>query len=256
MKPPDPKKLHETLIRDLTDLKLTHIAATFQEVLDDGARKGSSTLEVLAALIATEAAAKQERSLQRRIRRAQLPKLKTLQEYDFSFPKRIPKQAIVRLFDCDFIPKYECAVLVGKTGTGKSHLINALGHTACEKGFSVRWTRVVDMINDLTKAQLNGTLGKALREFTRPELLLLDELGYLPVDKRGADLLFQVVAARYETGSIVVSTNRPFRAWGTIFDADNTLATALIDRLMHHGEGLVIEGESYRTHDKSPDCQP
>jgi DNA replication protein DnaC len=152
--------------------------------------------------------------------------------------------------------QHGCAVLVGKTGTGKSHLLNALGHTACEKTFSVRWTRVVDMINDLTKAQINGTLGKALREFTRPELLLLDELGYLPVDKRGADLLFQVVATRYETGSIVVSTNRPFRAWGTIFDADNTLATALIDRLMHHGEALVIEGESYRTHDKSSDCQP
>ena len=224
-------------------------------MLDEAARKGSSTLEVLATLVATEAAAKQERALQRRIQRAQLPKRRTLQEYDFSFPKRIPKQAIVRLFDCDFIPQHGCAVLVGKTGTGKSHLLNALGHTACEKTFSVRWTRVVDMINDLTKAQINGTLGKALREFTRPELLLLDELGYLPVDKRGADLLFQVVATRYETGSIVVSTNRPFRAWGTIFDADNTLATALIDRLMHHGEALVIEGESYRTHDKSSDCQ-
>ena len=107
------------------------------------------------------------------------------------------------------------------------------------------------MINDLTKAQINGTLGKALREFTRPELLLLDELGYLPIDKRGADLMFQVVAARYEVGSIVLTTNRPFREWGTIFDVDNTLATALIDRLMHHGEALVILGDSYRMKDKN-----
>ena len=89
--------------------------------------------------------------------------------------------------------------------------------------------------------------------YVRPSLLLLDELGYLPIDKRGADLLFQVVAARYETGSIVLTTNRPFREWGTLFDVDNTLATALIDRLMHHGEAIVIQGDSYRMRDKDPD---
>jgi DNA replication protein DnaC len=255
MKPSDPKKLHETLLRDLTELRLTRIAATYQEVLDEAARNGCSSLEVLAQLIAAEAAARQQRSLERRIKRAQLPKRKLLEQYDFMFPKRIPKQAILRLFDCDFIAQQACAVFVGKTGTGKSHLLNALGYAACDKGFSVRWTRVVDMINDLTKAQINGTLGKALREFTRPELLLLDELGYLPIDKRGADLLFQVVATRYEAGSMVISTNRPFREWGAILDVDNTLATALIDRLMHHGEALVILGESYRTRDKPSDSQ-
>ena len=250
MKPSDPKKLHETLLRDLTDLKLLRIAATYVEVLDEAARKGCSTLEVLAELLASEAAARQERSLERRIKRAHLPKRKTLEEYDFSFPKRIPKQAVLRLFDCDFIRQQASAVLVGRTGTGKSHILNTLGFVACEKGFSVRWTRVVDMINDLTKAQINGTLGKALREYTRPELLLLDELGYLPIDKRGADLLFQVVATRYEAGSIVISTNRPFREWGAILDVDNTLATALIDRLMHHREAEVILGDSYRMKDK------
>jgi len=251
MKLSDPRKLHENLLRDLADLKLSRIAGTYKEVLDEAARNGSSSLEVLALLIAAEATARQERALQRRIKRAHLPKRKALQEYDFSFPKRIPKQAILRLFDCDFVKQQICAVLVGKTGTGKSHLLTALAYTACEKGFTVRWTRVVDMINDLTKAQINGTLGKALREFTRPELLLLDELGYLPIDKRGADLMFQVVAARYEVGSIVLTTNRPFREWGTIFDVDNTLATALIDRLMHHGEALVILGDSYRMKDKN-----
>ena len=96
-------------------------------------------------------------------------------------------------------------------------------------------------------------LGKTLRTYVRPSLLLLDELGYLPIDKRGADLLFQVVAARYESGSVVVSTNRAFRDWGTTFDVDNTLATAMIDRLMHHGEPIVIQGESYRMKDKKLD---
>ena len=168
---------------------------------------------------------------------------------DFNFPKRIPKQKILRLFDCQFIQKYGCAVFIGGTGTGKTHFLNALGYVACEQEISVRFTRVIEMINVLTTAQINGTLDKKLREYVRPDLLLLDELGYLPIDKRGADLMFQVVAARYETGSMVVSTNRKFGEWGKIFDVDNTLATAMIDRLMHHGEAIVIEGESYRTKD-------
>ncbi len=238
------------LDRDLDQLRLPEIAKRYQEILDDAARKGSSMLEVLAILIGVERTARDQRALERRLREARLPLRKTLAEYNFQFPKRISKTAIVRLFDCDFIPRHGCAVLIGPTGTGKSHLLSALGYVACEKGHSVRHVRVVDMINHLTTAQINGLLGKALKSYTRPDLLLLDELGYLPIDKRGAALLFQVIAARYETGSIVLTTNRPFREWGTLFDVDNTLATAVIDRLMHHGEALVIKGESYRMKDK------
>jgi DNA replication protein DnaC len=222
-------------------------------VLDEAARKGTAMLEILATLIGMEQAARQQRALQRRLRVARLPKQKTVTEYDFHFPKRIPKAVILRLFDCDFIGRHDCAVLIGPTGTGKSHLLTALGYTAAERGYSVCHTRVVDMINHLTAAQIKGVLGNTLRTYVRPSLLLLDELGYLPIDKRGADLLFQVVAARYETGSIVLSTNRPFREWGTLLDTDNTLATALIDRLMHHGEAIVIQGESYRMRGKDSD---
>ena len=245
--------LQARLDRDLADLKLLEIAKSYREVLDEAARKGSSFLEVLAILIGLEQAAREQRALERRLREARLPKQKTLAEYDFKFPKRVPKAAIVRLFDCDFIEQHGCAVLIGPTGTGKSHLLTALGYTAVEHGHSVRHTRVVDMINHLTAAQLNGSLGKTLRSYVRPSLLLLDELGYLPIDKRGADLLFQVVAARYEVGSIVITTNRTFREWGKLFDVDNTLATALIDRLMHHGEGIVIQGDSFRMKDKGSD---
>ena len=241
---------HEKLLADLAELKLHRIAEVYQEVLDEAARKQSSMLDVLAALVGEELAFRQQGALQRRIDRARLPPRKTLQEYKFDFPKRIPKPAILRLFDCDFVAQHGCAIFIGPTGTGKSHLLNALGHTACEKGFSVQFTRVVDMINVLTTAQINGTLETKLRHYTTPQLLLLDELGYLPIDKRGADLLFQVVAARYECGSIVISTNRAFRDWGAIFDVDNTLATAMIDRLMHHGEAIVIRGDSYRMKDK------
>ena len=242
--------LPSRLDRDLAELKLLEIARAYREVLDEAARKGSSMLEVLGVLIGLEAASRQQRALQRRLAQARLPKRKTLEEYDFTFPKRVPKAAIVRLFDCDFIPRHGCAVLIGPTGTGKTHVLTALGYAAAERGHSVRYTRVVDLINHLTTAQINGLLGKALKSYVRPSLLLLDELGYLPIDKRGADLLFQVVAARYETGSIVLTTNRPFREWGALFDVDNTLAMALIDRLMHHGEAIVIQGDSYRTKDK------
>jgi DNA replication protein DnaC len=245
--------LQARLDRDLAELKLPVIAKNYREVLDEAARKGSSFLEVLVLLIGMEQAAREQRALERRMREARLPRPKTLAEYDFKFPKRIPKAAILRLFDCDFIAQHGCAVLIGPTGTGKSHLLTALGYTAVERGYSVRHTRVVDMINHLTAAQINGSLGKTLRSYVRPSLLLLDELGYLPIDKRGADLLFQVVAARYELGSIVITTNRTFKEWGTLFDEDNTLATALIDRLMHHGDGIVIQGDSFRMKDKGPD---
>jgi DNA replication protein DnaC len=245
--------LQARLNRDLAELKLPEIAKSYREVLDEAARKGTSMLEILATLFGLELAAREQRALQRRLREARLPKQKTVAEYDFSFPKRVPKAAILRLFDCDFIQQHGCAVLIGPTGTGKSHLLTALGYTAAERGHSVRHTRVVDMINQLTTAQIKGVLGNTLRSYVRPSLLLLDELGYLPIDKRGADLLFQVVAARYETGSIVLTTNRPFREWGTLFDTDNTLATALIDRLMHHGEAIVIQGESYRMRGKDSD---
>jgi DNA replication protein DnaC len=243
----DHRRIHELLGQDLAELKLTKIAEIYREVLNDAARKNTSMLEVLAALFSAEVSGRRERALQRRMQRAKLPKRKTLDEYNFTFPKRIPKQKVLRLFDCEFVSQYRCAVLIGPTGTGKSHLLTALGYTACEKGISVRFTRAIDMINTLTTAQVNGTLEKALKNYIHPSLLLLDELGYLPIDKRGADLMFQVVAARYESGSIVITTNRPFRDWGKIFDVDNTLATAMIDRLMHHGEALVIQGDSYRT---------
>jgi DNA replication protein DnaC len=245
--------LQARLDLDLAELKLPEIAKGYREVLDEVARKGSSMLELLTVLFGMEQAARQQRALERRLREARLPKQKIVAEYDFKFPKRIPKAAIMRLFDCDFIEQHHCAVLIGPTGTGKTHLLTALGYTAAERGYSVRYARVVDMINQLTAAQINGLLGNTLKSYVRPSLLLLDELGYLPIDKRGADLLFQVVAARYEVGSIVLTTNRPFGEWGKLFDVDNTLATALIDRLMHHGEAIVIQGASYRMKDKDSD---
>ncbi len=188
MSTPSPKR-REKLLADLAELKLHRIAEVYQEVLDEAARKQSSMLDVLEILVAEELAVRRNRALANRIKHARLPPRKTLDTYDFTWPKRIPKQSILRLFDCDFVAQHACAVFIGPTGTGKSHLLNALGYAACEKGISVRFTRVVDMINHLVAAQRRGTLQKDLRDYTRPQLLLLDELGYLPIDKRGAELV-------------------------------------------------------------------
>src|ERR1700680_2916089 len=163
----------------------TQLDRDLREVRDEAARKGSSMLEVLATLIGMEQAVRQQRALERRLRQARLPKQKTLVGYDFDFPKRVPKTAIVRLFDCDFIPRHGCAVLMGPTGTGKTHLLTALGYIACERGYAVYYTRVVDMLNHLTTAQINGRLARALKTFVRPQVLLLDERGYLPLDTAG-----------------------------------------------------------------------
>ena len=137
-------------------------------MLDEAARQNTSMLEVLAGLIAGEVTHRRQQALERRIQQAKLPPRKTLEDYNFDFPKRIPKQKILRLFDCEFVAQHQCAILIGRTGTGKSHLLNALGYTACEKGISVRWTRAIDMINVLTTAQINGTLEKKLRRVHAP----------------------------------------------------------------------------------------
>jgi DNA replication protein DnaC len=154
------RRLHELLLQDLAELKLTQIAETYREVLDEAARKNASMLQTLSTLIAAEVAARRQRALERRIRQAKLPPRKTLESYDWDFPKRIPKQRILRLFDCEFVSQDGCAVFIGRTGTGKTHLLTALGYTACEKGISVRFTRAIEMINVLTTAQINGTLEK------------------------------------------------------------------------------------------------
>ena len=162
------KAKHDQLYEDLLLLKLNHIADHYREVLDEAARKSSPMLEVLIQLVSGQLSARRDGALARRIRAAHLPKLKTLTEYDFSFPKRIAKQKILRLFDLQFIDTFGCAVLIGSTGLGKTHLLTALGYAACERGISVRFTRAIDMINVLTTAHHNGTLEKETERVCAP----------------------------------------------------------------------------------------
>ena len=149
----------------------------------------------------------------------------------------------------DFVKNKANVIFLGGVGLGKTHLATALAYTACLQGVTVLFTTAIDVINNLSAAQEAGRFQQELKKYLKPMTLVLDELGYLPIDKHGADLLFQVISHRYERGAIIISTNRAFKQWPEIFNNDATLTSAILDRLLHHAETVVIEGKSFRMKD-------
>ena len=154
------------------------------------------------------------------------------------------------LFRLAFLETHANVIFLGGVGLGKTHLAIALGHAACLHGHSVLFTTAVDIINTLAAAQAAGGLKRELAKYLNPRILVIDELGYLPIDKFGADSLFQVISQRYERGSTVLTTNRAYKHWPEIFNNDSTLTSAVLDRLLHHAETVIIEGKSYRMKDQ------
>jgi DNA replication protein DnaC len=181
----------------------------------------------------------------RRIKEAKVPVHKTLDDFDWKHPKRLKRDQVLGLFDLAFIASKRNVCFVGRSGLGKTHLATALALEACRKGHRVLFSTAVNVVNQLQAAQSDGTFLRRLRTYLTPDCLVLDELGYLPIDRHGADLLFQVISGRYERGSVVLTTNRPFRDWASLFN-DATVADAVINRLVHHSEVVVIEGRSFR----------
>jgi DNA replication protein DnaC len=245
----------DRLRENLKQLGLHKILQIYEEYTRQASQAEIGYLEYLDHLVGQEAAHRHERMVKYRIAAARLPFLKTLAQYDFSFPSRISKQKVLNLFDLSFVETKSNAIFLGPTGVGKTHLAVALAFAACEADISVRFTTAVGMVNHLNAALADGTFVRKARLYTRPRLLVIDELGYLPIDRKGADLIFQVVSGRYEQGSIVLTTNRPFRQWGGVMNQDNTLASAMIDRLGHHAEVVVIEGKSYRMKGKGDELK-
>ena len=218
--------------------------------------------ERLAQLIEGEAHQRENRSIQRRVGLARFPVLKSLDQFDWGWAKKINRPQIQNLFRLRFIEEKANVIFISNVGLGKwpeashSHLSIALGHTACLRGYAVLFTTAVDIINSLSAAQAHGNLKRELRKCLQPRLLVVDELGYLPIDKHGADgprpapLLFQVISERYERGAIIITSNRAYKHWPEIFNNDSTLTSALLDRLLHHAETVLIEGKSYRMKDQ------
>ena len=231
-------------------LKLPFMREHYQSMAAQAATKHWSHADYLEKLADGEAALRRDRSIQRRIRLAGLPVIKTLDQFNWSWPKKINRLQVQNLFRLQFVADRSNVIFLGGVGLGKTHLASALGYVACLKGNSVLFATAIDVINTLAAAQATGRMKQALKKYTRPSVLILDELGFLPIDKAGADLLFQVISLRYETGAMVITSNRAFKDWPEIFNNDSTLTSAILDRLLHHAETVVIEGKSYRMKDQ------
>lgn len=246
----DTPKNPSDLDAHLQYLKLAYIAQHYNDLARQASKKQWGHVDYLARLIEGETALRHDRSIQRRIRLARFPVIKTLDQFNWTWPKTINRLQVQNLFALQFIKNKSNVIFLGGVGLGKTHLASALGYAACLKGHSVVFATAIDVINTLTAAQLAGRLKQELKKYTKPELLILDELGYLPIDKAGADLLFQVISLRYEQGALVITSNRAFKDWPEIFNNDATLTSAMLDRLLHHAETIVIEGKSYRMKDQ------
>ena len=245
-KHPNDKQLRE----ELGYLKLTSILEGYEEEAKVAAQEHLSHVEYLGRLIEGEAELRRDRAIARRIKLARFPMIKTLDEFLWSWPKKINRLQVQNIFRLAFIEQKANVIILGGVGLGKTHLCTALGHAACLKGYSVFFASAIDIINTLAAAQSAGRLKLELKKYLRPTVLIIDELGYLPIDKKGADLLFQVISQRYECGSIILTTNKPFKKWPEIFNNDSTLTSAVLDRVLHHAETVMIEGKSYRMKDQ------
>jgi len=233
----------------LAYLRLPFIHQNYQPLAQDAAQNSWSHLDYLTKLIDGEASHRQDKSIERRIHLARFPFIKTLDQFQWSWPSSINKLQIQNIFRLNFLKDHSNIIFAGGVGLGKTHLAIALGHTACLNGYSVLFTSTVDVINSLYAAQTLGRLKQELAKYLKPQIIVLDELGYLPIDKTGADLLFQIISHRYEHGSTIITTNRAFAKWAEIFNNDAMLTSAIFDRLLHHAEAVTILGKSYRMKD-------
>lgn len=238
------------LAQHLDELKLPYLLQHHAELARQSAELHWDHVEYLRRLIEGQYTERRQRIIERRVKAARFPVLKTLEQFQWDWPKKINRLQVQHLFRLEFVPDKANVVFLGTVGVGKTHLATALGYAACQEGHSVLFADAISVINDLAAAQKRGLLKRQLRKYLGPEVLLLDEIGYLPIDQHGADLLFQVISQRYERGSLIVTTNKPFKQWASIFNNDGTIASAVLDRLLHHAETVVIEGPSYRMKDR------
>lgn len=238
------------LRENLATLQLPYMREHFEPLAQQAAAQSQSHVEYLARLVEGEAHRRETRSIERRVKNARFPMLKSLDQFQWNWPRKINRPQIQNLFRLAFLETHANVIFLGGVGLGKSHFAIALGHAACLQRHSALFTTAVDIINTLAAAQVNGGLKREMAKYLKPRILIIDELGYLPIDKFGSDSLFQIFSGRYERGSTVVTTNRAYKHWPEIFNNDSTLTSALLDRVLHHAETVIIEGKSFRTKDQ------
>lgn len=243
---------HERIEHACKTLKLESIIVEWPSLADRMARENLTYADFLEALLELELEAKGERSRSTLLKFATLPVVKRFEDYDFKFASGAPKKQIQGLQNLCFLERKENIVFLGPSGVGKSHLATALAHKAIQKGMKSRFITAADLMLQLVTAKQQNKLSSYLKRIVMsPALLIIDEIGYLPFGREEANLFFNVIAKRYEKGSIIVTSNLPFSQWSTALAGDATLTAALLDRLLHHAHIVQISGESYRLKDKT-----
>lgn len=239
----------ERLREQLKRLGLNTMASIFEDESGKASKSQTSYTAFLARLADEEVASKTDRSINARIAKARFPAIKTLESFDFSFQPSLPVTTIKELAELGFIDHAHNILFVGPAGTGKSHLSIALGLKACAQRKRVLFTSAMDLLDQMVASVVSHSLGKTLEVLGKLDLLIVDELGYMPVDTQRGNLFFQLVSRRYEKGSVILSTNKPFDRWGEMF-GDDVIASAILDRLLHHCHIIPTIGQSYRIKDK------
>ena len=234
----------------LTYLKLLFIQHNFQDLARQASEKRWTHFDFLCRLVEGETSQRQQRATERRLQQARFPVLKDLEQFDFTWPTKINRAQVQDLFRLRIIEEKANAIFVGGVGLGKTHLAIALGYAACLAGHRILFATAIDAINGLSAARNAGRFVAELNRYLKPDLLILDELAYLPIDKRWADLLFQIISQRYERGALILTASKAFKHWPGIFNNDSTLTSAILDRLLHHSQTIVIQGKSYRMKDR------